>query len=131
MDKQVCPLRSPYAVVALSHNLAVVFGHLEEVGNLHRTLVAVLALTHGHNTISNFLLADDEEVRHLLQFALADLVAEFLTPTASAATPRSCQPASGLPRHSACTLLAAFIDFHAKKRRLKGTYVCECFSVID
>ena len=38
MDKQVCPLRSPYAVVALSHDLAVVFGHLEEVGNLHGTL---------------------------------------------------------------------------------------------
>jgi hypothetical protein len=96
MDKQVCPLRSPYAVVALSHDLAVVFRHLEEVGNGHRTLVAVLTLTHGHNTIGNLLLTHNEEVRHLLEFALANLVAEFLTPSASAATPRSCQPASGL-----------------------------------
>ena len=96
MDKQVCPLRSPYAVVALSHDLAVVFRHLEEVGNLHATFISVLTLAHGHNAIGNFLLSHNEEVRHLLEFALANLVAEFLTPSASAATPRSCQPASGL-----------------------------------
>ena len=105
MDKQVCPLRSPYAVVALSHNLAVVFRHLEEVGNLHATFISVLTFANRDNSIGNFLLSHNEEVRHLLEFALANLVAEFLMPSASAATPRSSQPASGLPRHSACTLL--------------------------
>ena len=75
--------------VALSHDLAVVFRHLEEVGNLHGTLISVLTLTHGHDSIGDFLLTNDEEVRHLLEFALANLVAEFLTPLASAATPRS------------------------------------------
>lgn len=75
--------------VALSHNLAVVFRHLEEVGNLHGTLISVLTLTDGHDSIGDFLLTNDEEVRHLLEFALANLVAEFLTPLASAATPRS------------------------------------------
>ena len=89
MDKQVCPLRSPYAVVALSHNLAVVFRHLEEVGNLHATFISVLTFANRDNAIGNFLLSHNEEVRHLLEFALANLVAEFLTPLASAATPRS------------------------------------------
>ena len=131
MDKQVCPLRSPYAVVALSHNLAVVFRHLEEVGDLHGTLVTFFTTADRNDAIGHFLLADDEEVRHLLQFALADFVAELLTPMASAATPRSCQPASGLPRHSACTLLVAFIDFHAKNVGSKEAYVCECYFLID
>ena len=61
MDKQVCPLRSPYAVVALSHNLAVVFRHLEEVGNLHAALVTFFTTADRHDAIGNFLLADDEE----------------------------------------------------------------------
>ena len=117
--------------VALSHNLAVVFGQLEEVGNLHGTLIAVLTLTHRHNTIGDFLLANDQEVRHLLEFALADLVAELLTPSASAAAPRSCQNASILSRHSACTLLVAFIDFRAKNVGSKEAYVCECYFLID
>jgi hypothetical protein len=96
MDKQVCPLRSPYAVVALANNLAVVFRHLEEVGNLHVTFISVLTFANRDNAIGNSLLSHNEAIRHLLKFALANLVAEFLTPSASAATPRSCQPASGL-----------------------------------
>ena len=90
--------------VALSHNLAVVFRHLEEVGNLHATFISVLTFANRDNAIGNFLLSHDEEVRHLLEFALANLVAEFLTPSAPTATSRSCQPASGRPRLSACTL---------------------------
>lgn len=74
----------------LANNLAVVFRHLEEVGNLYGTLISVLTLTDGHDSIGNFLLSHDEEVRYLLEFALANLVAEFLTPSASVATPRSC-----------------------------------------
>ena len=64
--------------VALSHNLAVVSGHFEELGDGHRTLVAFFAAANRDNTIGNFFLAHDEEVRHLLEFALADLVAELL-----------------------------------------------------
>ena len=100
-------------IAELPHNLAVVFGHLEEVGNIHAAFITFFTTADRHDSVSNFLLTNDQEVRHLLQFALAVLVAELLTPTASAATLRSCQPASGLPRHSACTLLVAFIDFHA------------------
>ena len=90
--------------VALSHDLSVVSGHFQELSDSHAAFVAVLAAANRDNAIGNFLLSHNEEIRHLLEFALANLVAELLTPTASAATPRSCQPASGLPRHSACTL---------------------------
>ena len=99
-------------IAELPHNLAVFGGHFEELGDGHLTLIAFLSLVDCDKSFSLFLFAYNNLVRHLLQFALADLVAEFLTPTASAATLRSCQPASGLPRHSACTLLVAFIDFH-------------------
>ena len=73
-------------IAELPHNLAVVFRHLEEVGDGHRTLIAFLSLVDSDNAFSLFLFANDDLVRHLLQFALADLVAEFLV---------------------------AFIDFHA------------------
>ena len=75
----------------LAHNLTVVFRHLEEVGYGHRALVAFFTAANRDNTIGNFLLSHNQEVRHLLQFALADFVAELLTPLASAAAPRSCQ----------------------------------------
>ena len=78
-------------IAELPHNLAVVFGHLEEVGDLHAALVTVLTLTHRDNTIGHFLFANDDLVRHLLEFALADLVTKLLTPLVSAAAPRSCQ----------------------------------------
>ena len=118
-------------LLRLANDLAVVSGHFQELGDSHLTLIAFLSLVDCDNTFSLFLFAYNNLVRHLLQFALADLVAELLTPTASAATPRSCQPASGLPRYSACTLLVAFIDFHAKNVGSKEAYVCECISLID
>lgn len=79
-------------------------GHFQKLSDSHLTLIAFLAAANRDNAIGNFLLSHNEEVRHLLEFALANLVAEFLTPSASAATPRSRQPASGLPRHLACSL---------------------------
>ena len=78
-------------IAELPHNLAVVFRHLEEFGDLHAALVTVLTLTHRDNTIGHFLFANDDLVRHLLEFALADLVTKLLTPLVSAAAPRSCQ----------------------------------------
>lgn len=90
--------------VALSHNLTVFFRHLEEVGNLHGTLIAVLALTHGHDSVCNFLLDS------------------YGVPTATA---RQCT--NKFVRCARLRRLSPTI----KKRRLKGTYVCECFSVID
>ena len=68
------------------------------------TLIAFFSLVDCNETFSLFLFAYNNLVRHLLEFALANLVAEFLMLSASAATPRSSHPASGLPRHSACTL---------------------------
>ena len=92
--------------VALSHNLAVVFRHLEEVGNLHATFISVLTLAHGHNAIGNFLLDS------------------YGVPTAAAR-----QWTNKFVRCSRLRRLSPTIRM--KKRRLKGTYVCECFSVID
>ena len=104
MGKYICPLHSPYAVVALSHNLAVVSGHLEEVGNLHAALVPVFTLAYGYDTIGNFLLDS------------------YGVPTAAAR-----QWTNKFVRCARLRRLSPTI----KKRRLKGTYVCECFSVID
>ena len=95
----------------LANNLAVFGSHFEELGNGHLTLVAFLTLVDCDNAFGLFLLADDDLVRNLLEFALADLVAELLTPSASAAAPRSCQNASILSRHSACTLFVGFVNF--------------------
>lgn len=78
-------------IAELPHNLTVVFGHFEEVGNFHAALVTLFTAANRHDAIGHFLLAYDEEVRHLLQFALADLVTKLLTPLVSAAAPRSCQ----------------------------------------
>lgn len=56
MPTQAWSLRSPYAVVALSHNLAVVFRHLQEVSNSHAALVTLFTTANRDNTIGNFLL---------------------------------------------------------------------------
>lgn len=72
-------------ILLLPHDLPVILGHLEEVRNGHLALVAILALANGYDIFCHFLFADDEQVRHLLEFALADLVAELLTPLASMA----------------------------------------------
>ena len=77
-------------IAELPHNLAVVFGHLEEVGNIHAAFITFFTTADRHDSVSNFLLTNDQEVRHLLQFALAVLVAELLTPTASAAAALLC-----------------------------------------
>ena len=63
--------------VALSHNLSVISGHFEELSDSHAALVPFLAAANRDNAIGNFLLTNDEEVRHFLEFALANLVAEF------------------------------------------------------
>ena len=104
MGKYICPLHSPYAVVTLPHNLAVVFRHLEEVGNRHAALVTLFTAADRDNAIGNFLLDS------------------YGVPTAAAR-----QWANTFARCSRLRRLSPTI----KKRRLKGTYVCECFSVID
>jgi len=96
MDKQVCPLRSPYAVVALSHNLTVFFRHLEEVGNLHAAFITFFTTADRDNTIGHFLLDS------------------YGVPTAAAR-----QWTNKFVRCARLRRLSPTI----KKRRLKGTYV--------
>lgn len=105
-------------IAELPHNLAVVFGHLEEVGNLHAAFITFFTTADRHDSVYNFFLADDQEVRHLLEFALADLVAELLTPTASAAAPRSCQNGEA---QAFCrdTRLARFLSRGRRSRPLR------------
>ena len=61
----------------LANNLAVVSGHVEEGLDSHAALVTFFTTADRHDAIGDFLLSHDEEVRHLLEFALADLVAEL------------------------------------------------------
>ncbi len=73
----------------LANNLAVVCGHFQEGLNSHAALIAFFSLVDRDDAFGCFLLADDYLVRNLLEFALTELVAKLLTPSASAAAPRS------------------------------------------
>ena len=64
-------------IAELPHNLAVFSGHFEELGDGHLTLIAFLSLVDCDKSFSLFLFAYNNLVRHLLEFALADLVAEL------------------------------------------------------
>ena len=45
----------------LADDFSVFGGHVKEGLDRHAALIPVLTLTHGHDAIGNFLLADDEE----------------------------------------------------------------------
>ena len=62
----------------LANDFSVICGHFQELSDSHLTLVAFLSLVDSDNAFSLFLFAYNNLVRNLLQFALADLVAEFL-----------------------------------------------------
>ena len=74
MEAYVCELHS---TIKLANYFSVVYGHVKELSDGHVALVPFLAAADRDNTFSSILLAYDEEVRHLLEFALADLVTQL------------------------------------------------------
>src|SRR5574344_10397 len=71
------PRRAQHGVYKLPYHASVSSSHVNEGLDGHLTLVTFLSLIDRDKLCSGFLLAHDEFVRNLLQFPLADLVAEL------------------------------------------------------
>ncbi len=94
MDKRVCPLLSPCIAVRRNHFLVAATVNLS----------ADVVLQGVHHL--GALRVPEHHARRMV----FDVVEVHLTPSASAAAPRSCRKASFSSRHSACTL---FLTVHA------------------
>ena len=88
MDKRVCPLLSPCIAVRRNHFLVA--------ATVNLTADVVLQGVHHLGAVG----VPEHHARRMV----FDVVEIHLTPSASAAAPRSCRKASFSSRHSACTL---------------------------